>query len=855
MKHAITIAAILLLVTTASAQLNLAQPTLPTATVDTTYSLPTGGTTRAAHTAAQFITALNAAVPGDVIVLDAGVTYSGNFTLPIKANPSNKWIYIISSDLASLPEHVRVTPASASHMPKLTTPGATTLFNMPNTIAGVSSNHWRLVGLELTTNSNYCPVAPCPANNYMSNGLIQQPFLNTDPPVNPQQHHLILDRVYAHGDATHDIQGAIALNVSYGAIIDSEISEIHLKGTDSWAAGGNWGAGPFKIVNNMLSASSENMIWGGSGKGALGNIPSDITITGNYFYKPLSWIPLSVGSHKMVVKNAFECKSCQRVLFDNNIIENVWADGQLGSAIVLTVRTAQSGDIAVVNDITISNNLLLNVARGVNTLAADDNCGIPPYTSCTNAGSQSRWWIYNNLGTFFDPTAVGGVANIAIAFQPGINRPAGTLGMMQNVIFQHNTFIQNGSHPCQTGVYLNNPTPTPPIVAAPHVTSNIWILDNVLCGLPTGPNGTTQVALNTYMGYPTTPPYSLAQRFYGNEMNAQGGSLTWPTGNLATNTAFTYNVNNIVTNPPWTTTAGPPAPPFQSGFMGLPGTPIPLSITVTPASPSITHPATQQFTAMENYSDGTSVDITAVAAWVSGTLGVATINSSGLATSVSAGSSIISASKDSLTGTATLTVNGAVVTPVSITVTPPTPAINLGSTQQFTAIENYSDGSTVDITAVAAWSSANSGIASVSGTGLATSVAVGSTAIYAEKDSLTGTATLTVNPVVTLLSVTLAPLNTTILLGNTQQYTATANYSDGSSVDVTTTATWASTVTGVATVNSTGLATSVAAGTTSISATYNSVPGSTPLTVVLTNNFSKIGLGGSVATSGRVRVK
>ncbi len=646
------------------AQLALAQPTLPTATVDTTYSLPTG-TTRAAHNASQFTAALSAAVPGDVIVLDAGVTYSGNFQLPLKANPSNLWIYIISSDLASLPEHVRVTPASASHMPKLTTPGATTLFNMPNTIAGVSSNHWRLVGLELTTNSNYCPVAPCPTNNFMSNGLIQQPFTGSDPPVNPQQHHLIIDRCYAHGDSTHDIQGAIALNVSYGAIIDSEISEIHLKGTDSWAAGGNWGAGPFKIVNNKLSASSEDMIWGGSGKGALGNIPSDMTITGNYFYKPLSWIPLSVGNHSMVVKNAFELKSAQRVLFDSNIIENVWADGQLGSAIVLTVRTAQSGDIAVVNDITVSNNVLINVARGINTLAADDNCGIPPYTSCTNAGSQSRWNIYNNLFTFFDPTIPGGVSNIGMAFQPGVDRINNHLGMMQNVILQHNTFISNPGHPCQTGVYINNATGFPP---APHVTSNIWILDNVLCGLPTGPSGTTITSLtNTYLPWPNTAPNDINSRFYGNEMQAQGSSTSWLAANLATNTAFTYDANNIVTNPTWTTTAGPPTPPFQSGWMGVGGSPVLLSIMVTPAAPTISIAGTQQFTATGNYSDGSTSNLTTLAAWGSSVTGVATVGAStGLATGISGGSSVISATYTGVVGGATLTVLGSSQTQVKM---------------------------------------------------------------------------------------------------------------------------------------------------------------------------------------------
>ncbi len=83
------------------------------------------------------------------------------------------------------------------------------------------------------------------------------------------------------------------------------------------------------------------------------------------------------GKQTMVVKNAFEIKSGQRVLFDNNLIENVWADGQLGFAIVLTVRSGQSGDMAVVNDITITNNVLKNVVSGVNSGAADDTCGPP----------------------------------------------------------------------------------------------------------------------------------------------------------------------------------------------------------------------------------------------------------------------------------------------------------------------------------------------------------------------------------------------------------------------------------------------------------------------------------------------
>ena len=113
----------------------------------------------------------------------------------------------------------------------------------------------------------------------------------------------------------------------------------------------------------------------------------------------------------MVEKNAFEVKNAQRVLFDSNMIQNVWGAGQMGYAIVLTVRSSQSGDIAVVNDITITNNVLENVAAGVNSLAADDPCGAGGgFPNCHNAGSQDRWNISNNLFTFYDPTSPAGRA-------------------------------------------------------------------------------------------------------------------------------------------------------------------------------------------------------------------------------------------------------------------------------------------------------------------------------------------------------------------------------------------------------------------------------------------------------------
>ncbi len=85
-------------------------------------------------------------------------------------------------------------------------------------------------------------------------------------------------------------------------------------------------------------------------------------------------------------------------------------------------------------------------------------------------------------------------------------------------------------------------------------------------------------------------------------------------------------------------------------------------------------------------------------------------------------------------------------------------------------------------------------------------------------------------PAPTLTSITVAPANATVAVGATQQYTATGTYSDSSTQNLTSQVTWASSNTTAATISSTGLATAVAAGSATISATLGSVSGSTGLT-------------------------
>src|SRR5258706_8227959 len=139
------------------------------------------------------------------------------------------------------------------------------------------------------------------------------------------------------------------------------------------------------------------------------------------------------------------------------------------------------------------------------------------------------------------------------------------------------------------------------------------------------------------------------------------------------------------------------------------------TIAVTPATASIAPGATQQFRATGAYSDGSSSDITAQVTWSSGTASVATIGAStGLATGVTQGSSVITATLSGVSGTATLNVASL----LSIAVTPNPASVGLGGTVQLTATGTFSDTTTANISSQVTWNSATMANATISNTGL-----------------------------------------------------------------------------------------------------------------------------------------
>lgn len=254
------------------------------------------------------------------------------------------------------------------------------------------------------------------------------------------------------------------------------------------------------------------------------------------------------------------------------------------------------------------------------------------------------------------------------------------------------------------------------------------------------------------------------------------------------------------------------------------------SIAVLPANPSIGVGATQQFTAMGTFNNGSTSDITAVSTFASATPAVATVNAaSGLARGLTPGTSVITATSGALSGSTTLTVTPAVV--ASIAVTPQSPTVQIGATRQLAVTATYSDATTVDVTNTSTFSSATPAAATVgASTGLVTGIAGGSSVVTAAFGGKTASTTVTVSSA-TLSSIAVTPATATVAVGGTQQFVATGTYSDSSTAIITNSVNWTSGTTANGTILATGVATGVAVGNTTVTATSGTKSGTAVLTV------------------------
>ncbi|HJR41079.1 MAG TPA: hypothetical protein VJ812_03270 [Gemmatimonadaceae bacterium] len=378
-------------------------PELPRSTVDTRIVAPTGKTI-AVPSGGNLQQALDQAQPGDVVTLQAGASYVGNFYLRNKSGSG--WITIrTSASDASLPAPgTRITPAYAGVLPKILSPNS-----MPALGTDNSAHHYRLIGIEVGVTSS----------TTLNYGLVRlgSPSHGATQIAN----NIILDRVYLHGHGTVHLKRCVELNSATSAVIDSYLSECHGQGQDTQAILGWNGPGPYKIENNHLEGAGENVMFGGADASIPGLVPSDITIRRNYFYKPPAW------KGKWTVKNSFELKSAQRLLIEGNVFENNWADAQDGFAIVWkSVNQNGACTWCIVQDITFRYNRIRNSANGINLVARPQG---------TVAGPLRRVLITHNV---VDRINVGPIYY-------GNGRMIQVMADVTDLAIEHNTMFTSGN--------------------------------------------------------------------------------------------------------------------------------------------------------------------------------------------------------------------------------------------------------------------------------------------------------------------------------------------------------------------------------------------------------------------------
>jgi hypothetical protein len=382
--------------------------------------------------------ALDSAACGDVIKLEAGAVFTGEFVLPRKPCDDAHWIIIRTSapDEALPPEGTRLTPCYAGvaslpgrpdfHCASTKNAMAKIVFAKKSGSGPISfgdgANHYRLIGIEVTRDSPGASIVALAG----AEGRVPSD-------------HIIFDRVWMHGTSHDETRRGLFLSGTTNmAVVDSFFSDFHCTAKESCVdsqaiagASGDLPMGPYKIVNNFLEASGENILFGGA---AATRTPTDIEIRHNYLFKPIIWLsgqPGFVGGNSgrpFIVKNHFELKNAQRVLFEGNVLENNWGGfSQTGVSIVLTPKNPNdSCPLCRVTDVTIRYCKMAHLGGGF-------GIGNVPSDSGGTASAGERYSIHDVVVDDIDGARYNGQGVFMILIS---NTPA-----LKNVKMDHITSL------------------------------------------------------------------------------------------------------------------------------------------------------------------------------------------------------------------------------------------------------------------------------------------------------------------------------------------------------------------------------------------------------------------------------
>jgi hypothetical protein len=294
------------------------------------------GATISVPAGADLQAALNAAQPGDVLMLAAGATFTGNYILPVKTGAS---VITVRSAGAStdLPgTGVRMTPAYAARLAKIQSTNS-----VPAVVTAPGAHHWRLQLLEFpSTQLGYGEIVR------IGEGAAPQTLLSQVP------YEIELDRLYIHGSQLYGQKRGVALNGAGVTIHNCYISEIKGVGIDTQAIGGWNGPGPFTIENNYLEGAGENFLLGGSDPSIPGLVTEHVMFRYNYVSKPMAWrdaiIPAPEGVSATAVAGGGTLPAgtySYRVLARRQVGGGTW--GTSAPSALVTATVAAQGAVSI----------------------------------------------------------------------------------------------------------------------------------------------------------------------------------------------------------------------------------------------------------------------------------------------------------------------------------------------------------------------------------------------------------------------------------------------------------------------------------------------------------------------------
>lgn len=275
--------------------------------------------------------------------------------------------------------------------------------------------------------------------------------------------NIVFDRCYLEGNGTNPygtqtggipkVRKGINMDGANISVVNCYIEGINDIGSDSSAVGTVRGPGPLLIQNNFLEADGENILFGGGGAYTDGQVIHDVTIRKNHIFKRLSWLTeKDAGVNSAAVKNLVEIKMMQRVLYEQNVLENHWNDAQPGPSIVWKASTQQNEyqkDFTYCEDVVFRYNWIINVSCGFSIVAlgagADGHVETRRYSIHDNVISRLGNDMLDEAG---NPYVPGGKK---LCFQFLTNEypsthptRAGQTVMPQALSIKNNTFIGSG---------------------------------------------------------------------------------------------------------------------------------------------------------------------------------------------------------------------------------------------------------------------------------------------------------------------------------------------------------------------------------------------------------------------------